>query len=315
MLGTMCRGPWGRYLLSLLLFGSNGIVASRILLSSCQIVWLRTGLGSLLLVGALVLGRRHAFLRWRRETGMLALSGMALGVSWIFLYEAYRRIGVSLASLLYYCGPVIVMALSPVLFRERLTGRKLAGLGAVLAGLLLVNGRTDGALDPWGLACGALSAVLYAAMVICSKKAPHIAGVENAALQVAASFLTVTGFLAAGGDWPAAVPSTSWPWVLTLGILNTAVGCYLYFSSIHCLPVQTVAVCGYLEPLSAVALSVALLGEAMSPLQALGALCILGGAAWSGTAGLPRALSLPRMALPLPGRARRPIPVIRGKRH
>ena len=125
-------GASGKYLASLLLFGLNGIVASQIALPSGQIVWLRTGLGSLLLMGALVLGRRWGFLRWRRELGAIALSGMALGVSWIFLYEAYQRIGVSLASLLYYCGPVIVMALSPVLFRERITGRKAAGFAAVL---------------------------------------------------------------------------------------------------------------------------------------------------------------------------------------
>lgn len=49
-------GASGKYLASLLLFGLNGIVASQIALPSGQIVWLRTGLGSLLLMGALVLG-------------------------------------------------------------------------------------------------------------------------------------------------------------------------------------------------------------------------------------------------------------------
>lgn len=44
-----------------------------------------------------------------------------MGISWLFLFEAYRRIGVSIASLGYYCGPVIVMALTPVMFHEKLT--------------------------------------------------------------------------------------------------------------------------------------------------------------------------------------------------
>ena len=44
-----------------------------------------------------------------------------MGISWLFLFEAYRRIGVSIASLGYYCGPVIVMALAPVMFHEKLT--------------------------------------------------------------------------------------------------------------------------------------------------------------------------------------------------
>ena len=62
------------------------------------------------------------------------------------------------------------------------------------------------------------------------------------------------------------------------GLLNTGIGCYFYFSSIGNLPVQTVAICGYLEPLSAVFFSVLLLGERLLPSQILGAILILGGA-------------------------------------
>jgi len=67
--------------------------------------------------------------------------------------------------------------------------------------------------------------------------------------------------------------------ILLLGIVNTGIGCYSYFSSIGHLPVQTVAIWGYLEPLSALLFSAALLGERLSPLQIVGAVLILGGAA------------------------------------
>jgi drug/metabolite transporter (DMT)-like permease len=52
------------------------------------------------------------------------------------------------------------------------------------------------------------------------------------------------------------------------------IGCYFYFFSIGELPVQTVAICGYVELLSA------LLGETLSLLQIVGAVLILGGAAF-----------------------------------
>ena len=65
---------------------------------------------------------------------------------------------------------------------------------------------------------------------------------------------------------------------LLLGLVNTGVGCYCYFSSIGDLPAQSVAICGYLEPLSAVLLSVLILHETMAPLQILGAVLIIGGA-------------------------------------
>ena len=105
-----------KYILGLLLFGSNGIVASYIPLNSYEIVLLRTFIGSVLLIILFCIGKgKLTFYRHKRHLLWLAVSGIAMGASWIFLYEAYARIGVSISSLLYYCGPVIVMALSPLL--------------------------------------------------------------------------------------------------------------------------------------------------------------------------------------------------------
>jgi len=265
------------YILALLLFGSNGVVASRIALASFEIVLLRTMIGSMFLLILFHLkGRRFRGLGRGRDFLFLIASGVAMGVSWMFLYEAYRWIGVSFASLLYYCGPVIVMALSPLLFREKLTLPRLVGFVVVLAGILLVNGRTEGRLNHWGVVCGLLSAVMYALMVILNKKSA-ITGLANSSLQLFASFLTAAVFAVAKGGvvlWGAAA---DWPWILLLGLVNTGIGCYLYFSSIGKLPVQTVAVCGYLEPLAAVVFSVLLLGERMTFAQGLGTALVFGG--------------------------------------
>lgn len=269
-----------KYILALVLFGSNGVVASRIALSSYEIVLLCTGIGSALLMALFLLrGGKFHFWQHKREFAFLTASGIAMGVSWMFLYEAYQRIGVSLSSLLYYCGPVIVMALSPLLFREKLTAAKIVSFLVVAMGVVAVNGGVEGGIqDHWGLFCGAMSALMYAAMVICSKKTVHITGMENSALQLLVSFLTAAVFMGLRQGLSLAVPAENWPWILLLGLMNTGFGCYCYFSSIGSLPVQTVAICGYLEPLSAVVFSVVLLHETMMPLQALGAAAVVGGA-------------------------------------
>ncbi len=205
-----------------------------------------------------------------------------MGASWMFLYEVYSRIGVSIASLLYHCGPVIVMALSPLLFGERLTLCKMAGFLSVLVGVVLVNGRAlQNGGDVFGIACGLLSAVSYAVMVICNKKAKEITGLENATLQLAAAFLTVALFVGLTRGVAMEIPQGSLLPLLVLGLLNTGVGCYFYFFSIGRLPVQTVAICGYLEPLSAVVFSDLFLKETLLPLQMVGAALILGGAIFS----------------------------------
>ncbi len=274
------RNALVKYLCALLLFGSNGIVASHIALSSYQIVFLRTLIGSILLVGLFLL--RHGECHFKthiKDVIYIALSGSAMGMSWMFLYEAYQQIGVSLSSLLYYCGPVIVMILSPILFHEKLTMPKIIGFAVVLIGILLVNGTAvlSGG-NTWGLFCGAMSAVMYFLMVTLNKQSRYITGMENSVIQLTVSFLTVAVFIVAKQAFIFRVSSDAWLWIFVLGVFNTGIGCYLYFSPLSKLPAQTVAVCGYLEPLSAVIFATLFLGEQMSAIQMIGAVCIIGGA-------------------------------------
>ena len=269
-----------KYIFALLLFGSNGIVASLIHLSSYEIVLLRTLIGSLLLIAIFFIAREKlTFYKYKTQSIFLAVSGIAMGTSWIFLYEAYDEIGVSLASLAYYCGPVIVMILSPILFGEKLTKLKMCSFLVVLVGIFLVNGTAfENGVSVWGLACGLLSAVCYSLMVMFNKKAKDITGLENSMLQLFVAFLTVAIFVGIKQGYRMEIDTQSIIPILVLGLLNTGIGCYFYFSSIGKLPVQTVAICGYLEPLSAVLFSVIFLKETMLPIQIIGAVLIIGGA-------------------------------------
>ena len=271
--------PFFKYIFALFLFGSNGIVASRIDLNSYEIVLLRTLIGSLLLIAIFFLSRgKLTFWKYKKDFAFLAVSGIAMGTSWMFLYEAYAQIGVSIASLCYYCGPVIVMILSPLLFKEKLTPTKIIGFLAVLVGIFLVNGYGAVAANRFGLLCGLASAVMYAFMVIFNKKAAAIAGLENSALQLFIAFATVAVFVGFKQGFMIDIPTGSVLPIFVLGLLNTGIGCYLYFSSIGKIPVQTVAICGYLEPLSAVLFSVIFLKEKLLPMQIIGAVLIIGGA-------------------------------------
>ena len=269
-----------KYISALLLFGLNGIVASHIPMNSYEIVFLRTLIGSILLIALFLIGKGKFHIKeYKKDTLFIVLSGVAMGTSWMFLYEAYQQIGVSLSSLLYYCGPVIVMILSPLIFREKLTAPKLFGFATVLVGIFLVNGNaTQSSSNPWGLFCGAMSAVMYFFMVTLNKQSKNISGMENSVIQLVVSFLTVAVFMGIKQGFVLDVPVSAWGWILVLGIVNTGIGCYLYFSPLAKLPVQTVAVCGYLEPLSAVVFAALLLGEKMTVIQIVGAVCIIGGA-------------------------------------
>ena len=273
-----------KFMIALLIFGSNGIIASHIPLNSYEIVLTRTAIGSAALWLFFLLTRQKSTVSaYRKEFIFLALSGVMMGLNWLFLFESYRTIGVGLGTVACYFGPVLVMMLSPLLFREKLTWPKLLGFSVAVVGMVLCNGKIVAAgHSVWGFACGALAAITLAALVILNKKAPHITGLENTAWEMTFAFLTVAAFVSIkqGIGFVSAI-GAAWPWVLILGAINTGFGCYLYFSSIGQLPVQSVSVLGYLEPLSAVVFAMIFLHEAMTPPQLLGAACILGGAAFA----------------------------------
>lgn len=127
--------------------------------------------------------------------------------------------------------------------------------------------------------CGWASALCHATMIVFSKMADAVDGLVSSFIQLLDSFLVVAVFLVFAGGFPFQIEPTSWPWIIALGIVNTGLGCYLYFSSFEGLSAQGVAILGYLEPLSAVICSVVFLGEAMSAIQLVSSVLIIAGAA------------------------------------
>ncbi len=269
-----------KYFAGLLLFGSNGVVASFIPLTSYEIVLLRSVLGSAALLALFYLtGHRLRGLGQKRDLLFVALSGAAMAADWLLLFEAYAQIGVSLGMLINYTGPALVIALSPLLLKERIRPAKVVALAAALAGAVCISGQAVGAgMSAWGLLCAGLSAAAYALMVLFNKLARSIKGTENALLQLLCATAVVAVFVGCRQGFAMDIPAGAWGPILWLGIVNTGLGCFCYFSAIGGLPAQSVAVCGYLEPLFAVVLSVVVLHEAMTPLQVLGAALIVGGA-------------------------------------
>lgn len=275
----MKKAFWA-YIFGLILFGSNGVAASCIHLTSQQIVLLRTLLGfALLAVLYFATGHRLTAGQHKRDCAFLALSGVAMGADWMLVFEAYGQIGIGLSTIINYCGPILVIVTAPLFFRERLTWQKGLALALAMVGACLISGQTAAAGGSvWGLVCAGLSAVTYAILVISNKMSRHIVGMENALIQMGFTLLTVVIVVGFRGGLAMDIPAGDWPFILWLGLLNTGVGCFCYFATIGALPAHTVAICGYLEPISAVVFSLVILREVISPVQLVGILLILGGA-------------------------------------
>ena len=269
---------YGMYILAMLIFGTNGLLVAHLSLESSQIVLVRTLVGGLLLT-ALVLLRggfdRDAVRAERRD---LLLGGVALGLNWVALFTAYRLLNVSLATLIYYAGPMLVLVFSPLLFREKLTPQKIAAVAVVAAGLFCITGSiTSSGMSLKGLTAAVLSALFYASLIVFNKRIVKTGGMQTAALELDVAFAVVLIYvlLTAGLPHP---EKADIPYLMVIGLVNTGLAYLLYFSGLQKLPGQSVALISYVDPVSALVFSALLLHESMTPLQILGAVLIIGGA-------------------------------------
>ena len=216
----------------------------------------------------------------RRNLLKMLLSGACMGFNWVCLFEAYRWVDVSIATLCYYMAPVFVVFGSLIFFRQKLNLMRIAGIVAALAGMLITTGAVMGGADPTkGVLFALTSAVLYGSVTLFVKSVKGLTGLEITLVQLAGALVVVLPYalLTHEGPWIApTMPELGS--MATLGLVHTGVALFLYFSSVQLLPVQSSALLSYIDPLSALAFAAIFLGDRMSAVQWLGAALILGGA-------------------------------------
>lgn len=268
------------FVASMVIFGTNGLIVANISLGSAEIVLMRTFLGSLFLLAIVLVKRSFSFADLKADLIPSTIGGAALGLNWVLLFSAYRSAGVGLSTLTYYCGPIIVLALSPVLFKEKLTWNKLLAIAAVAVGMFCITGDIEPGSDvQTGILFGGGAALLYASLIVANKRVKRLSGLNCAMYELIVAFFVVLIYLLASNVKLPVIPAAEdIVWVLAIGLVNTGLAYYLYFSSLQKLPGQTVALVCYIDPLTALLVSVAFLGEKLLGVQIAGAVLILGGA-------------------------------------
>lgn len=274
---------------SMLIFGTLGVVRRYVPLSSAMLALCRGALGSVfLLIFVLVRGGKLK-LPERKATLWLVLTGAIMGLNWMLLFEAYSYTTVAAATMCYYMQPTIVILLSPLVFRERLSGRKLACAAAAIVGMLFVSGVLSGGVgqvqDIRGIAFGLGAAALYAAVIILNKKVVVEDIYAKTVVQLAGAALVMIPYvLLTEGVPELTLTAADIGMVLLVGIVHTGITYALYFGSMQRLKAQTVAVMSYIDPVFALLLSAAVLHESLTPLGIVGAVLIIGSAIISETA-------------------------------
>lgn len=268
------------------IFGTISLFVKHIPLDSSEIVLYRALLACLVISLFLFLRRQPIpFNQIRQELPLLLLSGIAVGINWLLLFQAYHYTSVSIATLSYYFAPVLVTVACPILFREKLTPRQILCFVMSTIGLcmiILTGSPAEGHNHFLGIVLGLGAAVFYAAAVLMNKALKATSGIHRTLIQfVGASLALLLYVPATGGFHLNELSATGWLCLLILGVVHTGFAYCLYFSSLKDLSGQEASILSYIDPLVAVLVSVAVLHEAITPLQIVGGIMILGFTLWN----------------------------------
>lgn len=270
---------------SMTIFGTLGIFVRNIPVSSGELALYRAVLAALLIAVFLLLTKqRIPFANIKKEVPLLLASGVAMGINWILLFEAYKYTTVSVATLSYYFAPVIVTVVCPVLFKEKLTGKQIICFIMSTLGLVLITGIGDigSGNDFIGILFGLGAAVFYATVILLNKFIKNVEGIHRTFLQVLSAIVILVPYvIMTSGVTLGNLNGIGWVNLLIVGLIHTGVTYCMYFSSLKGLPGQKAAILSYIDPLVAVMISVTILGESMTLWQMIGGILILGFTLWN----------------------------------
>lgn len=275
------------FISSMLIYGTIGIFRRYIPVSSALLAFIRGVMGAtVLFIFVNAKGKKVRHDIGIRNVLLLALSGGAMGFNWILLFEAYNYTTVATATLCYYMEPTIVILISPLIFKEKLTAKKIICAAIALAGMVFVSGILNGQetqiQDIKGISFGLGAAVLYSTVVVLNKIVQIEDAYEKTIIQLLSAAIVLIPYLLFTEDFSSIqLSGFAIIMIIVVGIIHTGIAYALYFGSMKELSSQSIAVLSYIDPVSALILSAVILHEKLSIFGIIGAVLIIGAALFS----------------------------------
>ena len=291
---ALSRSAFATLLLIALMMGANH-VAARVAFAHGADVATAVALRSSVtagVVGLLVAWQRVPLKLHARNKGALLLIGLLLAVQSLSLYSAVARLPVALALLAFNTYPLWTALWARAIYQHRVERRVLHAMPVMLVGLALaldVFGAASGlgAAAQWGrIGAGVAFALTAAAtfglaLVLTQHEAAALDGrVRTAATMGIVAVIALAGVALQGGfHWPQAAPG--W-WGLALLTVLYGTAFTIMFTVLPRLGVVGNSAIMNVEPVFALMLAWAILGQAIAPVQVAGAVLVVATVVWLG---------------------------------
>ncbi len=221
---------------------------------------------------------RQLAISWRDSWMFLGTGLCSIVFFNVCYFTAMELTTLSMAAILLYTAPSIVMILSVILFKESFTMRKAICLALSFVGCVFVSGLGIGQLNISGILAGLGAGLGYALYSIfgryaLTKYSPMT--VTTWTFCVASAGLTGFSHIQTMVDIFIAVPQGGILF-LCLGLVSTALPFILYTTALHYMETGKASILASVEPLTSTIIGVVVFHETMSVWHGCGIACILG---------------------------------------
>ncbi len=259
----MRLGYW-KIITATILFSVNPVLFKTISLGAIEILWTVNLVACLVLVTANVVQRRtKELLNLARSAGIVAGLAIVFTLNNVLFISAIKVTTIANAVLTHYLAPVFVVPFGMFLIKEKTNRRSVSALVLSLCGLAAILWPNEMSFTNQhflGLTLGTLSAVFFALEIIFKKMLVR----HHRADAVVAMYLMISVLLLAPAISFSRIPSAdsvSLVLLLSSGMVISGLGITLFTSALRVVKAQHAGIISYLEPLGAIVLGIAVIGE------------------------------------------------------
>lgn len=223
--------------------------------------------------------RRTGFRLAKDEVGPTAILGILMSLSSLGLFESYKYMNSGVASTLLFVYPVMVAVMMNFFFHEKFRMTVALCLLIMAAGLMLLMKPSGGeTLSAFGCLLVMLSALTYALYIVfvnVSKTIKEIPTTKLLFYVLAWGCLVFLVMIPMGHSLTMPTAASGWLNLTALAVIPTVFSLACTTRAIQLIGSTPTAILGALEPVSAVVLSVAVLGQAITMREIAGGLLIV----------------------------------------
>jgi probable blue pigment (indigoidine) exporter len=206
----------------------------------------------------------------------MVLGALNFSIFWAALFVAAYRLPGGVAATLGAIQPLLVLLLARGVLKTPIHGLGLIAAVCGIGGVALLLLGPNAQLDLIGVGAALTGAVSMAIGVVLTRKwQPPVSALTFAAWQLTAGGLLLVPLALIFEPWLPVLTVGNAIGFVWLGLFGAALSYFFWFRGIERLGPTAVTGFGFLSPLTAVILGWLILGETLSPIQAIGAVIVL----------------------------------------